>query len=463
MPVWRPGDAWPTSTPGGAVSPHWGGYTKLYVRTAIGAGNPFHMGAHNYDRLSAGNVLGGGVPAPAGDLWVDIACDVRDMEVITGATTSQGILSKPDAGTLTVTIADPGGIYDPLNTGGPFAYGGRSRLVPGTPVEVFAEVVDGDTAAVSTHWLFTGTADSWQQDWTPKPSNRETKLIASDATKQFARLDRPEQAATGAGDTTKQRVHRIVDFFGWTGPVVDPPTGSGTATLQATTLAQSAWELLNRTLDDELGYVHVTAKGELRWLPRSTWSTTPPPSVTLGCDVGYDVLIDATPSAIDRQMRNAVYAARTGGVAQFAQSTSSIDKYGRYDYTRTDLGLADDTQAATWATTVVTLYAYPQVTLDDVTMRPDVDPKPWAAWKSVLGFTPITDVVRVHWSPPDIPTHVVDVASRVFGIDHRITRAAWEVKWQLVNTRPAAAAGAVFTMGPHPQDRLDSNFVLTAA
>lgn len=421
------------------------------------------MGKHNYDRLDAGNVLGGGQMTPGGDLWVDIACDITDMEVISGASTSQGILSKPDAGTLTATISDPGGIYDPLNPAGPFSFGGRSRLVPGTPVEVFAEVVDGDLGTVSTHWLFTGTADSWEQDWTPSPSKRETKLIATDATKAFARLDRPEQPAQGDGDTTQQRIHRIVDFFGWAGVVIDPP-GGGTVTYQATTLAQSAWELLNRTLDDELGYVYFTAKGELRWLPRSTWTTKVAASLTLGCGVGYDVLIDATPSAIDRQMRNAVYAARTGGTAQAATSQSSIDQYGRYDYSRTDLGLATDVQAAQWASTLVTLYAYPQVTLDDVTMRPDVDPQPWKPWKAILGFTPITDVVRVVWSPPDIPGgYVADVSSRAFGFAHNITRAVWEVKWQLVNTRPAAQAGAVFTMGPHRQDRLNSNFVLTAA
>ena len=459
---WLPGMAWPTATPGGTVSPHWGGYTKLFVRTAIGAGNTFHIGAHTFDRLNAGNVLGGGTVTSAGDLWVDITCDVIDLEVITGATTSQGILSRPDAGTVTVTISDPGGIYDPLNPGGPFSYGGHSRLVPGTPVEVFAEVVDGDTATVTTHHLFTGTADSWQQDWTPNPNERQTQLVATDATKMLARLDRPEQAPVGSGDTVLQRVHRIVDFFGWPGVVLDP-AAPGTVTLQATTLAQPAWELLNRTLDDELGYVYITAKSELRWLPRSTWSTTVAPSVTLGCDVGYDILTDATPSALDMQMRNAVYAARVGGTSQSAISQSSIDQYGRYDYTRTDLGLDSDAQSAAWATTLVTLYAYPQVTLDDVTMRPDVDPQPWKPWKAILAVTPVTDIVRVHWSPPDLPAHVVDVKSRVFGITHRITREAWEVRWQLVNSRPASAAGAVFTMGPHPQDRLDSNFVLTAA
>lgn len=463
MAVWAPGMPWPTTTPGGALSPHWGGYTKLFVRAAIGAGNNFHVGTHAFDRLNAGNVLAGGVPAPGDDLWIDIACDATDLEIVAGATTSAGILSKADAATVTVTIADPEGIYDPLNPAGPFAYGGRSRLIPGAPVEVFAEVVDGDTGTVSTHWIFTGTADSWRQDWTPNPAVRETQLIASDATKMFARLDRPEQPAQGAADTTLQRVHRIVDFFGWPGTVTDP-AGGGTVTLQATTLAQSAWELINRALDDELGYVYFTARGELRWLARTVWATHPAPVVTLGCDVdGYDIMVDATPSALDTQMRNAVYAARTGGTAQSAISTASIDTYGRYDYNRTDLGLETDAQAAAWASTLVQLYAYPTVTLDDVTLVPALDPSPWKPWAAVLAVIPITDVVRVHWAPPDIPGRTpVDVNSRVVGTQHRVTHDAWEVRWQLVNTRPAAQAGAVFTMGAHPQDRLDRNFVLAA-
>lgn len=462
MTAWTPGSPWPTSTPGGALSPHWGGYTKLFVRAAIGAGNSFHMGVHAFDRLDAGNVLAGGVPAPGNDLWIDIACDVADLEVVGGATTSQGILTKADAATVTVTIADPNGWYDPLNPAGPFSYGGKSRLVPGTAVEVVAEVVDGDTGTVSTHWLFTGTADSWQQDWTPNPTERRTQLIASDATKMFSRMDRPEQPAQGAGDTTLQRVHRIVDYFAWVGTVLDPP-GGGTVTLQATTLAQSAWELINRTLDDELGYVHFTAKGELRWLPRAVWATHPDPIVTLGCDVGYDILIDATPSALDTQMRNAVYAARVDGTTQSAISQASVDTYGRYDYTRTDLGLNTDAQAAAWATALVQLYAYPTVTLDDVTMVPAIDPQPWKPWKAILSFIPLTDVARVHWSPPDIPGRApVDVNSRMVGVSHRIARTTWEVRWQLVNTRPASQAGAVFTMGRHAQDRLDRNFVLAA-
>jgi hypothetical protein len=462
MPAWRPGvDPWPGTT-GGAGSPNWGPYIRLYVRAAIGAGNTFHVGAHTFDRLDAGNVLGGGVPAPGGDLWSDMSCDITELQVTSGATSSQGIFSKPDAATVTVNILDPDAKYDPLNWTSPFAYGGHSRLIPGTPIEVFAEVVTPADSTITRHWLFTGTADSWGEDWTPHRNERTAQLVASDATKILARMDQPEQPSTGAGDTVTQRVDRIVTAFGWGGTVEHDPAG-GTVTLQATTLAQPAWELLNRTLDDELGYVYLTATNSLRWVNRATWTTRPAWAIVLGCvPGGHDILIDAAPSTIDRQIRNRVDATRTGGVNQSARSDVSIERFGMYGYNRTDLGLADDSQAATWATRVVELYAYPQVSLAGIVMVPAVAADTVAAYRQILSIRYVSDIARIFWSPPDIAEYTVDLLSRVVGVDHRIDRARWETTWQLVQGSTLANAGITFHIGAHANDRLNSNFVLAA-
>jgi hypothetical protein len=471
MAPWSPGDPWPSGTPGGAAAPAWGGYVRLWLRAALQPGRAFHMGAHQDDRLDAGNVLGGGAAVTSGagragtgsSLWIDLTCDTIDAEIQGGATGSQGIFSKADAATITVTLADPTGKYDPLNGHSPYAYGGHSRLVPGTPVEAFAEVVDGDAGTWERHYLFVGTADSWGEDWTPHPNERTCQLIATDITKQFVRMDRPEQAPVGAGDTVQQRIHRIVDFFGWEGTVVDPPGGS-LVTLQATTLAQPAWELLNRATDDEIGYVHFDSDGALRWVNRQAWSVIADPVATFSCPythpVGHDVLTDASPSTLDTQMRNTVYASRSGGTMQTAQSESSVDRYGAYDYKRTDLGLNDDTQAGQWAEYVVVLYAYPQVSLADVTMQPSISDRSWEVWGEVLGLTMVTDLVRIIWAPPDRPDDVVDAASRVVGFSHRISRGQWELQWQLVAASALQFSGSVFTMGPHAQDRLDAGMVM---
>lgn len=471
MAPWSPGSPWPSGTPGGAAAPAWGGYVRLWIRAALAPGRTMHMGQHPDDRLDAGNVMGGGAIATAigragtGErLWIDLTCDTIDAEISGGASGSAGIFTKADAATITVTLADPSGKYDPLNGNSPYAYGGHSRLVPGTPVEAFAEVVNGDEGTWERFYLFVGTADSWGEDWTPNPRERTCQLIATDITKQFVRMNRPEQSPVGAGDTTQERIHRIVDFFGWLGEVVDPP-GASAVTLQATTLAQPAWELLNRTTDDELGYLYFDSEGRLRWLNRETWSTVSDPAFTFSCPyitdtTGFDVLTDAAPSTLDLQMRNNVYASRSGGIAQQALSQSSIDRYGSYEYKRTDLGLADDALAAEWAEYVVVLYAFPQISLADVTMQPAISERSWEAWEGVLGLTLVTDLVRIIWAPPDRPEDVIDAVSRVVGYSHRFTRGSWEVQWQLVGASALGFSGSVFTMGPHAQDRLDAGYLM---
>jgi len=328
---------------------------------------------------------------------------------------------------------------------------------------VFAEIVNGDNGTWTTAHLFTGTADSRSQDWTPRAATRQTVLIASDQTKVWARYNAAEQPPVGAGETVAARVHRIVNFFAWPGTVIDPPGGSS-RTEAATTLAQPGWELLNRAIDDELGVVFFTTDGALRWVNRETWLTTPPPRIALGCEAvsagAHDVLTDATPANVDYQLRNDVFAANSGGTQQHVRSLASVDRFGPYGYSRTDLGLNSDQQAAEWAALVVQLYAFPQIAIEDVTISPAIDQRSWEVFATVLGWAWWTDIARIVWAPPDLPEHVIDGEARVVGVQHTIDRHRWEIVWSLIAAGLLGESGVVFTMGPHANDHLDTGFVL---
>jgi hypothetical protein len=117
-------------------------------------------------------------------------------------------------------------------------------------------------------------------------------------------------------------------------------------------------------------------------------------------------------------------------------------------------------QAGQWAEYVVVLYAYPQISLADVTMQPGIEDRSWVVWAGVLGITQVTDLVRIVWSPPDRPTDVIDAVSRVVGYSHRISRGMWETQWQLVAASALQFSGSIFTMGPDAQDRLDAGMVM---
>jgi hypothetical protein len=459
---------WP-GTPGGASSPHWGPNIRLYVWVALTAGWPFTLGPHPNDRLDSGNVLSRATnPVPPGAatrgtstgkrLWHDVTCDVVDLNVRLGATENDGVLARAEAATATIVLRDPDRVYDPLNPASPWTYQGQSRLVPGVPVVVFVEVLDAG-GAIHQITRFTGTADSWLEPWTPHPAERRCRLVASDAVKDLVALDRGEQPAVGAGDTVDQRIARICTYYGWPGARV---LDASTVTLQATTLAQSAWELIGRATDDEIGYTYLDATGTLRFYNRARWLTSPPPVIAVGCTptpitpAPHDIVVAAEAGPLDLKIRNAVYAARVGGTQQVARVQASIDRYGGIErsYKRTDLGVTDDPQAAAWANYVVGLQAWPVTQLHTATLVPALDP---ASWLEVLSVKYMTDRARVLWTPPDDPTVTYDTTARVLGVEDRVTYQRWELTWQLTQ---AQILNRTWHLGPHRFDRLDDGNVL---
>ena len=478
-----PGDPWPSDTPGGAAPLAWGGYVRFWLLAEIAAGLPFTLGQHPNDRLNAGNALGDAsviayqpdTPDPAalpttGRLWADLSCDIVDVEIAAGSGTGHGILSKAEAGTLSVELYDPTGRYDPFNPSTPFALNGRSRLIPGVRVLAFCEIVSNPTATPATVIqvpLFSGTADRWSQEWAKEPSDRRGRMVATDFTKRLVKMDRAEQPPVGAGEAVITRLNRIADYFSFNRPT-QWVTG-GTRTLAATTLAQSAWELMNRAIDDELGYLWVIPStaaafgAGIVWTPREAWSDTSLPVIQLGCGGPgfFDIVTDATPLGFDADMLNTVAASRSGGTAQSASNPASVNRWGEKSHSRTDLGLADDTQAATWAQDLVNLSAFPRQALEQIKMQPQVAPNSWAAFASGI-LTPMFVLrrARVVYENDNFD-YTVDVTVRAVGYTHRITADTWEVEWRTVSADVGAMA-QTFHMGPDAFDRLDAGNVLAA-
>lgn len=448
-----PPDPWPGS-PGGTASPSWGPTVRLFVWIALHAGAPMRWGsvAGTGDVLTAGNTWASGVPAPpvpppTNRLWIDVTCDTLTVETHLGGVRAEGALVRAEAATARITLADPTRQYDPTNPDSPWQFQGRSRLMPGTPVLVFAETYTGTT--LTRHNLFSGTVDVWSAPWEPHPEDRRAVVVASDDIKTLAGLDRGEQPAAGAGDTVEQRIERILTFYEWTGTRrLDPST----VTEVATTFASSAWELIGAAVDDEIGFAYIDTDGVLQFYNRATWSTTPAPALTIGCSPTVadesNTVIDVTVTTTDAGLRNAVYASRPSSPVQASRSESSIDQFGEHGLKKTDLGVTTDAQAAAWADYIVLRQGWPRARITDVSMRPALDPD---RWPTVLDLRLVVDRVRVVWTPP-ASTTTYTITARVIGIDHTIDRHAWETDLAFVLGDVFAR---VFTWGPAETDRLD--------
>jgi hypothetical protein len=448
---------WP-GTAGGAYSPHWGENVRLYIWAAIQAGTVMHWGPHATAVLNAGNVWSSGGPQPtpsppAGTMWVDLSCDVLDLEVHLGADQVSPPTNVADAGTCAITLVDPDRRYDPLNPDGPYQYGGSSRLGSGTAIRVFAETLTTPTT-VTQHPLFLGTVDTWREDWTPHPTKRRANVVASDAVKTLTGLDWGEQPAVGNGDYMGARLARILDFYGWTG-------GRGLdfsyMRYGPTTFDGSAWDLLARTVTDDNGYLFIDGNGAVTTAGENRWAVRNPTmilQVGCGADVTgvYDIAVDVE---VDTSViTNSVTAGRTDATPIRYTNATSITQYGEQGIKTTDLGLYDDTEVTRYANSILGLRAFPRGQLTSVTVRPQLDPTCWAmVFRNQVYLS--KEHMRVVWQPPDSST-AYDVKGRPFGVTHAVTHAAWDVTYPLAY---ADVYTRIMHWGPHAYDKLNAGNV----
>lgn len=446
--AWAWGDPWP-GTPGGAQSPSWGRLVRLYVQAAIAPGASFKLGPAPTDQLDAGNVLGP-VTGTGQSLWVDLTCDTLTVEITQTAAESD-VVAQADAATLSLALIDPTRKYDPLNPDTPYRLNGVSRMVPNQPVRVFVEMVNPTTNAITTYYLFTGTSDSWAEDWTPHPEKRRAKLQASGYIKDLQQLNYEEQPPTGTGDLVHERLNRILTYFGWTKP---KNLGTSAVALQSTTLAQPAWELIQRAADDEIGYVYVSTDGTLTFLPRTTWRTTVSQNANyrFGCEIPgfWDVVIDVSAEANVLNVKNRISAAASGGTSSVVQSDASIALYGIQSYKRTDLGLKDKSGSDAWATFVLEERAFPRANVSSFTIAPKLDESSWPYVFEICRDL-ASSVIQLYWRPSVLATPY-SLRARVFGFQMDIDRHHWTVDLQVSMQETDVK---LFHMGAHPFDKLN--------
>ncbi len=160
------------------------------------------------------------------------------------------------AGDLTLTLSNQTGDYDPDNDLSPWWWRGASVLGRGLPIRVVAEWRGDDWS------LFTGYVESLDADATEDPN---ATLVATDALGMLgAASDLPAlDLAAFQGDTTAERVARVLDMAGW---MLDTDL-VGNLPMQATTLGAGPLALCDEAAACELARLIATRDGCLRMVP----------------------------------------------------------------------------------------------------------------------------------------------------------------------------------------------------
>lgn len=327
------------------------------------------------------------------DVWTDITPWVRSWSITRGATRGDDPTLRYETGTATVELNDGDRRFDPDNLAGPYALAGETLLTPMRRFRIRA-VWDGET-----YPLFAGFTDDWQADYRGNDWTYAT-VTASDPTATLAGVERTAVAAAGGGEDSGARVDRILDSVSW--PEADRVIATGDTTLQATTLADSAFTELLLVQDTEQGELYADAAGRITFRNRKailTQTRSNTVQVVFG-DAGYDTAevpySDARPSSLVESLANVVSASVVGGSEQTVTDVDSVAQYRARTHRRLDLIAQTDEAALQWAN--ATLYQY------------GVPRRRWA----VLSFiTPPPQHADTHWRA---------VLAREFGDRIRVIR-----------------------------------------
>lgn len=191
---------------------------------------------------------------PTDGVWEPISAYVRRVTIRRGSTRVESPVPRYEAGTAVIELNDFDRRFDPTNLAGPYVSAGVTQVTPMRAVRVLATW--GDT----TYSLFRGFADEWRVNYDSPPVAICT-LRCTDATKVLQNNDRTAVAAVGAGEDSGARISRILDSASWSD--VDRIIATGDTTLQATTLAGSAWTEALLVQDTEYGELYVDEAGRV--------------------------------------------------------------------------------------------------------------------------------------------------------------------------------------------------------
>jgi hypothetical protein len=249
--------------------------------------------------------------------WAAMTCDVLQASWATGASRDDGVLTRTEAGTADVVLANPDRRYDPLWPSAPF-YG---RWQIGTRLRIFA---GAPPAAPVLAW--SGTIDTLTLDGYAAGAP-VCHVAAIDAVGRMnARNPVPLATPVGAGESAHARLTRILTRAGVPAASLDvepagPPMGATTHVdapgVEAQQVAQAArWTLWV----DAAGVVHVHP-----FLIDAT--PVPPPDVIFDCTTpGHARALDVAYASDPLQVRSSIDATGSSGNVIHVQDDGSLDR-----------------------------------------------------------------------------------------------------------------------------------------
>lgn len=357
-------------------------------------------------------------------VWTDVTDWVRQVDTSRQFARLQ---HRWEAGSGSMVLLNSDGRFSPSNTTGPYSSGGVTGIRPWRPVRIRAAY------AGTTYPVFAGYAISWLDDYGRSGDVPQVRVSMVDEWAKFAAWTGPGAVLQGQGETSGQRINRILNAMQST---ANRALAVGTATMQATTLAGDGTAQLGLVADSEDGWLWIDADGTVvfddRFSPieQSRMNTS---QAVIGDGTGEAPYMTVAMSYDGDDVVNMAAVARVGGSMQTSTDITSRALYGDRQWSRSDLLCEADAQVLGIAQLLVAARKDPKLRIASASFGPMLSPA--VLWPQVLGRR-IRDRVTVIRRPS---WQTITQESTIEGVSHSIGPESWETTFRFGDAAPWAS------------------------
>lgn len=344
--------------------------------------------------------------------WTDISTYLR---AITTARGRQFELDRVEAGTASVLLNNQARNFDPFNTASPY----YPNVVPKRRMQIQA------VWAGVTYPVFSGYVEEWPQSWDLNGKLAEVDVTVSDGFSLFSQV---MLNTSYMAELSGLRINNVLDTVNW-GPVGNRNVGSGTAFLQASTLANvTALEHLLSVSDSENGLFFMDRSGVATFFGRTFGVQTV--HGTFGDAPGElaysDLVLGQTP------IWNDIRLTAVGGVEQAADDAASQAKYFTQTKSQSGYLQASDGDLLSLAKWWLSRYKDALQRIASISIEPMRDPT--NLWPQVLGRE-LGDHILVRRRPPG-GGPLIEQESVIEAISHTASNSQWVTQFSLSPAEP---------------------------
>ena len=308
-------------------------------------GYPFIIGSDIFGIIGVS-----GLGDPSADI-VDISNQVAKISINRGYNLIQDDFQS---GTASIRVLDPTGAWNPENPSSVY----YPKLLPLRKIRISANSIN----------IFSGYTTAYNYTYDKEQNLGYVDIQLSDAFRLFNMANVSTVTGATAGQTTGTRIGKILDAVSWPTSMREIDTGSTTVAVDPGTSRTSLQAIKNIEFCEQ-GSFYINPSGNAEFHSRdfivSKSGQNPTVFSNNGTGIPYNNVVFALD---DKLVINQTTVQRSGGTAQYAFDSTSIDKYFPHSFTATDLLLQTDSQALDIAKTYTVTRAATTIRIDAMTL-----------------------------------------------------------------------------------------------